>query len=83
MRPDSPPNDSDSSHVGCDDGPVWWLRGDRQCERAWRPIERVPAVRAGSRIFKLYRKDSPDRLVLVPRDDAAYDFLLRLVRGGR
>src|SRR5262245_28502623 len=45
MRRDSPPNDSDSSHVGCDDGPVWWLRGDRQCERAWHPIERVPAVR--------------------------------------
>jgi len=61
MRRQPPPLDRDCYRVSSDEGPVWWLRGDRQYERAWHPIEREPAVRIGTRLFKLYRKDGLDR----------------------
>jgi len=62
MRRHPLPLDSDSYGLSSDDGPVWWLRGDRQIERAWQPIEREPAIRVGMRRFKLYRNDGPSRI---------------------
>src|SRR5262245_5700369 len=49
--------DSDFYRLSADDGPVWWLRGDPQCEPAWHPIEPEGAVRDDRRRFELYREE--------------------------
>jgi len=49
--------DSDFYRLSADDGPVWWLRGDPECEPAWHPIELEGAARFDPRRFKLYRKE--------------------------
>src|SRR5262245_65182630 len=44
-------SDSDFYRLSADDGPVWWLRGDPQCEPAWHPVELDGAVRILPRRF--------------------------------
>ena len=66
MHPSAMSPDSDFYRLSADDGPVWWLRGDPQCEPAWHPIEvytrvRVDPRRGGSLGWLLEQAAVPSR----------------------
>jgi hypothetical protein len=52
--------DSDFYRLSADDGPVWWLRGDPQCEPPWHPIEIEGAAR--------FDPHDPSRFKLPPKE---------------